>query len=124
MGGEFTMLIDRGCGLRDEVDRCDEKTVCEGFLDWIYAKLGLPIEELTPKQLNGLGKLHATLVSIYKLETQRMGSFLRHEDSEKEWRDVIYNHIDLYDMLFTWGLRSIEYPQSLSVVPAESSILG
>lgn len=117
------MLIDRGCALRDDIDRCDEETVCEGYLAWLDARLGLPLEKLTVKQANDLDRLHTTLMSAYNRETRRMGSFLKHKDSEKKWCDVIYNHVDYYQMLFKWGLRTIQYPESLSVVRAEESVL-
>ncbi|KAF3397531.1 hypothetical protein DPV78_008300 [Talaromyces pinophilus] len=123
IGGEFTMLIDRGCALRDDIDRCDEKTVCESYLAWLDARLGLPLENLTVKQANDLDRLHTTLASAYKKETRRMGSFLKHKGSEKKWRDVIYNHVDYYEMLFRWGLRDIQYPEGLSVVRADESVL-
>ncbi|EED13616.1 hypothetical protein TSTA_098730 [Talaromyces stipitatus ATCC 10500] len=123
IGGEFTMLINRGCALRDEIDRCDEKTVCEGYLAWLDARLGLPLEELSVKKANDLDRLHTTLVAAYNRETRRMGSFLKHKDSEKKWLDVIYNHVDYYEMLFKWGLRSIECPEGLSVVRADDSVL-
>ena len=76
----------------------------------------------TPK-CNGLDRLHATLVSAYTKETRRMGSFLKHKNSEKKWCDVIYNHVDYYEMLFRWGLRGIQYPEGISVVRADESIL-
>jgi hypothetical protein len=123
IGGEFTMLIDRGCALRDDIDRCDEKTVCEGYLAWLDARLGLPLEKLTIKQANDIDRLHTTLVSAYNRETRRMGSFLKHKDSEKKWCDLIYNHVDYYEMLFKWGLMTIQYPEGLSVVRAEESVL-
>ncbi|KAL3703794.1 hypothetical protein TMatcc_009483 [Talaromyces marneffei ATCC 18224] len=117
------MLIDRGCALRDDIGRCDEKTACDGYLAWLDDRLGLPLDKLTVKQANDLDRLHTTIVSAYNKETRRMGSFLKHKNSEKKWRDVIYNHVEYYDMLFKWGLRSIEYPESLSVAPADESVL-
>lgn len=116
------MLIDRGCGSRDDIHRCDEKTVCEGYLDWIRANLGLPVDKLSLKQVDELKKLHATLNSAYKQETKGMGSFLKHQHSEKKWKDVIYNHVEMYNMLFDWGLRTIHYPEGLSVVRAENFV--
>jgi hypothetical protein len=118
------MLIDRGCALQDDIHRCDEKTVCQGYLDWVEAKLGLPADKLTQTQVDDLSRLHATLTSAYEKETKGMGSFLNHKYSEKRWTDVIYNHVDLYDMLFDWGLRTILYPEGLSVVRAEESVVG
>ncbi|OKL60674.1 hypothetical protein UA08_03956 [Talaromyces atroroseus] len=123
IGGEFTMLIDRGCALRDDIHRCDEKTVCEGYLDWVQAKLGLPVDKLTPTQVHELRKLHADLTLAYEKDIKGMGSFYKHERSEKKWKDVIYNHVDLYNMLFDWGLRTIRYPEGLSVVRAEESVI-
>lgn len=120
VGGEFTMLIDRGCALRDDINRCDEKTACEGYIAWVDARLGLPLESLTVKQANDLDRLHTTLVSAYRRETRYMGSFLKHRDSEKKWRDVIYNHVEFYEMLYNWGLRTIQYPKDLRVVPVQT----
>lgn len=124
IGGEFTMLIDRGCALRDDIDRCDEQIVCEGYLTWLNARLGLQAENLSVKQANDLDRLHTTLVAAYNKETDCMGSFLKHKYSEKKWRDVIYNHVDYYEMLFGWGLTSIRFPEGLSVIRADEFILS